>query len=323
MKIQKRIYIAWINYSPVAHNTAYYLGANVYYIQYTKSMYLKLVHYILAFIKTLFVLQQNEPDVIFVQNPPIFSVLPVWIYCRFHKKNYVIDSHSGAFLYRTWARFLWLFRYLAKQALMNIQHNDEITNRVLEWKASAMTMAPLPLRLNSESVYPLNNGFNVAVISSFAPDEPVEQIINTANRIPSINFYMTGNLKNLKKEFLVNAPKNLIFTNFLKTDQYIALLKGCDVIMCLTSHSSTMLWGALEGLIIGRPIITSNQEVLKNYFIKGTICADNNAESLQNAIHQIKENYKHYQEEILTLRGLRIQEWENKFKKLLEILNQS
>jgi hypothetical protein len=42
--------------------------------------------------------------------------------------------------------------------------------------------------------FPLNGQFNIAVISTFGDDEPLDVVFNSARRMPDLTFYITGNL---------------------------------------------------------------------------------------------------------------------------------
>jgi hypothetical protein len=47
--------------------------------------------------KTLQVLFRERPRLVFVQSPPSFAVLFVYLYCALSGAKYLIDAHSAAF----------------------------------------------------------------------------------------------------------------------------------------------------------------------------------------------------------------------------------
>ena len=65
--------------------------------------------------------------------------------------------------------------------------------------------------------------FNVAVISSFAVDEPLQVVFDAASQMRDVYFYITGDKKNADKNVLIKKPDNVIFTDFL---DYI-FLRNC------------------------------------------------------------------------------------------------
>lgn len=318
----KIIFISWFSFSSRSDNLAYYLGAPSYHIRFFKKKrkIYAILKYLLASIKTWILLRQGQPDIIFVMNPPIFAVAAVWIYCVLKKSQYVVDTHSAAFTAKRWAFFLWLYRFLAKRALMSLLHNEPLRKRVASWGAPAMTLEDGPPRLETSGIFPFRKGFNVVMVSSFGGDEPLDEVIKAAESLPDVNFYITGKIDWAPKEILAHHPQNVIFTNYLKTEDFNALLIGCDVVISLTKNDNTMQCGAFEALEAGRPIITSDWPVLRAYFPKGTIHIDNSASSLLKAIEEIRHHHCQYLEEITSLRGHLREIWRNKFSFLLDIL---
>jgi hypothetical protein len=110
-------------------------------------------------VETFLVLLKKRPDVIFVQNPPIFAALVVWFYCLFTSANFVTDTHTGAFDRWRWKRFLWLYRFLGRRATMNILHNEPLSRKVVEWDLPAISIGDFPFHLTSDRVYPFCKGF--------------------------------------------------------------------------------------------------------------------------------------------------------------------
>ena len=60
--------------------------------------------------------------------------------------------------------------------------------------------------------------------------------------------------------------------------------------------------GAYQAIYLGKPIITSNFEVLRENFNKGTIHVDMTVEDIVRGIGQMKNHLERYREEAKTLR---------------------
>jgi glycosyltransferase involved in cell wall biosynthesis len=318
----KRIYITWDRYSSRSDSTAYFFQARSYCIESIKiplKFYLPL-KYTLAALRTVTILYRERPDIIFVQNPPPIAVLVVWFYCLLFGSKYIPDTHSGAFTSKRWALFLWLYRFLSKRALTNILHNDYFVNRVKEWGASAVNLGAVPRQMKTGKIYPLRDGFNAVFPCSFSGDEPVEEVILAAGELRNVNFYITGNLSRAPKELTKNVPSNIVFTDFLPHEDYVALLKACNVVICLTNRDLTNQSGAYEAIAIGRPIIVSNWPLLREIYYRGTVHIDNKSISLVNAIKAIQNNYAHYLDEIKLLKEEGLSNWEKNHSELLNLL---
>ena len=59
---------------------------------------------------------------------------------------------------------------------------------------------------------------------------------------------------------------------------------------------------AMKSVMVEKPLITSNFDVLKDAFNKGTVFVDNSVEQIVNAIDQVQNNYGKLKEEIKYLK---------------------
>jgi len=320
---QKRVFITWAEQCSRSYSLAYHLKAKNYFINSLniKKIIYSPIKYIINTFMTLNLLNKENPDVVFVCNPPVFAVLIVWVYCIFHDCTYIVDTHSGAFTARRWSLFLWLYRFLSKRALINILHNNPLEQKVANWGAPTAIIGEVIYQMKTDKIYPFRKGFNVVFVSLYSGDEPIEEVIEAARKMPSVNFYITGSLRRAPKTIINEGPENVIFTDFLPDEMYGSLLRGCDIVICLTKNDNTMQNGAYEALTLGRPIITSNWSVLRNTFYKGAICIDNTSDSIINAINRIKRDYSLYAKEIIELQVELKSSWQKKFSKLLEVLD--
>ncbi|MHA1300707.1 MAG: glycosyltransferase [Candidatus Helarchaeota archaeon] len=320
---QKRIFIAWVKQDTRASSLAHHLRAKIFFIHSINSknkMYSPLKYIINTFI-TLNLLNKENPDVIFAVNPPVFAVLVIWMYCIFNDCTYIVDTHSAAFTAKRWSIFLWLYRFLSKRALINILHNKILERKVANWGAKTINMGEVIYQMETNKIYPLREGFNVVYVSIYDKDEPLSEVIEAARKMPSVNFYITGSLRYAPYNIIKKSSDNVIFTDFLSNEMYVALLKNSDIVICLTKNDNTMQNGAYEALTLGCPIITSNWPVLSKLYYKGSICIDNSSNSLINAINEIKKNYPRYIREVIELKAEFQSSWEKKFWKLLEVLD--
>lgn len=318
---QKRVFISWSPYDTRSDSLAHYLGARCYHIHYFKLTKFRYIYapfkYILASVKTLIYLHRDRPDIILVQNPPIFAVLIVWLYSLFSKAAFITDSHTGAFDRWRWKLFLWLYRFLAQRALVNIIHNKPLTRKIAQWGIPAITLGDIPFCLDTDTKYPFSKSFNVLVINTFSDDEPLDEVLEAAKHLPAVNFYITGDLGLAPVKLIPRVSENVVFTGFLPFNEYVASVKDCNVVIVLTTKDFTMQNGAYEAMELERPIITSDWPVLRETFSRGTIHVDNRAESIVNAIEEIQRNYSYYLDEIKQLRLERRAVWEQGFSELI------
>jgi glycosyltransferase involved in cell wall biosynthesis len=268
------------------------------------------------------VLRQDRPDIVFVQNPPIFSVLVAFLYARRYGLKYVIDSHTGAFLTLRWRWSLGLHRMLSRRAQTTIVHNKSQQEIVKRWGCRHCVIAFIPGDYSFREHFPLDGEFNVAVISTFQADEPLDVVFNAAGRLPDVTFYVTGDSNCAEPRFLAEAPDNCRITGYLTYEQYVGLVSEVDICLDLTTRNHTLLMGAFEAVSLGTPLIVSDSPILRDYFCLGTVYALNTVEGVCEAVRLAQRDHAALRRDILLLRERLQTEWEQNFAELRHLIHE-
>ena len=187
------------------------------------------------------------------------------------KSSMIIDAHTGAFN-KPWTFLKPINRLAMRKAdLVIVTNNDlkdkvledyNINSRVLEDRIPNLDTSSIPIyEEKKDSSY----SFRIAFICSFAYDEPLENILQTAASLPETGFYITGDYSKIsnRKQIFDNKPDNVFFTGFVTYDKYVSLLHYVDAIIVLTNRDKTMLSGAYEAMAVEKPLITSNWDLPK------------------------------------------------------------
>lgn len=305
---------------------AQHLGATAYFIHYEPPGNSKLlrvpIKYIVQGWRTWRALTHDRPDVVFVQNPPIFCVVVAFLYARIYGARYVIDSHTGAFLSPKWRWSLGLHRVLSKGALATIVHNKSQEQIVKEWRCRYLVIGFTPGSYPPGEEFALDGRFNVAVVSSFLADEPVDLVFEAAARLPEVSFYVTGDSRRIPQPLLSRKPDNCLLTGYLTYERYVGLLRGVDAIMVLTTGNHTLLMGGFEAVSVGTPLIVSDWPVLRDYFSLGTVHVDNTVEGICEGVNQAQRNQARLQAEMLVLQEQLQSEWLEKLAELQRLLQE-
>ncbi len=279
--------------------------------------------YINQAFETLRRLLHERPQVVFVQSPPSLAVLSVFLYCKMTGAKYLVDAHSTAMLMRIWTRPRWLHRMLLRGAITTMVTNEHFAGMIQAEGGHAFVLRDVPTQFGRPSGYPLQGTFKIVVINTFSDDEPLEAILASARDLPEIDFYVTGNRQHARADILAQAPGNVHFTGFLPDAAYYALLAAADGVMCLTTREHTMQRGACEALSLGKPIITSDTQLLRSYFDRGTVHVSNTRESIREGIATLRAGLERYQAEILDLQSERRREWQEKRQALVSLIRSS
>lgn len=285
--------------------------------------YLAPLRYALQAPLTLVTLFRDRPKVVCVQNPPIFGPLFVWIYCALTGAGLIIDSHTDALQNHLWRWSLPLHRFLSRRALITIVTNEHLRQIVANWGAQSRIIVDVPSEFPLGKSYPVEHPFNIATVSSFAPDEPLDEVIEVAEGLSDIGFYITGDPARSYKQLPKILPPNLHLTGFLPDDEYYGLLRSVQAVMSLTTEDHTMQRGACEAVWLGQPIITSDWPLLRQTFHKGTIHVDNTVEGIRAGVLEMRARYHELADEVLLLQEERKRQWKEVETWLKELILQA
>lgn len=261
-------------------------------------------------VATMVLLARRRPRLVFVQSPPSFAVVFVALHCLLTGARFVVDAHSAAMQAFHWTRPRALYRLLARRALATIVTNDTFARRIESWGAAALILRDIPTKFPVGDAPDLPNGFNVLVVNTFAPDEPLSEIVDAARRLPHVTFHVTGDPS--RRPGVVSQlspPDNVRLTGYLPDGDYYALMTTVDAVMCLTTRDDTMQRGACEALSIGTPIITADWPLLRDYFRDGTIHVTPRADAIEAGVLETASGIDELRRGIGRLRDAQWQEW--------------
>ncbi len=292
-----------------------------YFIQATlkRGWWIAPYKYLVQSIKTIKLMLQKKPSLVFVQNPPSLAVWTVFFYSLFTGCPYIIDAHSAAMLSPVWTNPKWLNRLAARRALFTIVTNEHFERSIQQWGAKALVIRDIPTSFKLGAPRKLKSLFNITVVNSFGPDEPLTEILATARKLPDIQFYITGRIRKSHQALIANPPQNVTFTDYLPDEQYYALIAASQAVLCLTTRNHTMQRGACEALWMGKPVVTSDWPLLREYFYQGTVHVDNTPIGIQAGIDMLRAAYTRYEKDIQSLQASRRQEWLAKKAELIKL----
>lgn len=314
--------IVWAPEQDRTEQFAQRLDAQLYCIHYLRFQrpLIAPIKYIPQFFKTLQVLLQQRPKVIYVTNPPVFAPMSVWLYCTLTGAQFVMDTHSPALYSRRWGWTRPLQRAAARRALMNITDQERFRRLFDEWGAEAMILEKPLKRVEPSDPPPLGEAFEVAVVNTFAVDEPLVPILDAARALPDVCFYIMGDTDLADPAALKSAPPNVTFTGWLRSEAYWRRLRDSHAVMTLTTYPHSLLAGATDSVAVGRPMILSDQPALTAYFTSGAAFVDNTAEDIAAGIRDLREHYSRYSVEVAALREDKQVYWDNNFEQLRNLV---
>lgn len=298
------------------------LGIEPVFVHGTKRRGLLIAPWKYAYqaVATVMLLLRRRPRVVFVQSPPSFAPVFVWLCTALTGGHFFIDAHSDAMDSRVWTRPAWLHRFVARRAVATVVTNEHHRDLIAAQGGRAVIIRDVPTTFELGGPPPLADGFRIMAVNTFAPDEPVGELVAAAAELPSVSFYVTGDPTRPGFVAPAEIPPNVHFTGFIPDDAYYGLMRASDAVLCLTTREHTMQRGACEALSMGVPIITSDTALLRTYFRRGTVHVRNDRDAIRRGVEAMAADHDRYAREIRELQATQHDEWETALSELIGLL---
>lgn len=277
------------------------------------------LRYAIQTIWTLRWLMRSRRRAIFVQHPPSIAAWVVALYARLSAAAYVIDAHSATFQFERWKRPHAVHRWLMRHAAAVLVTDPFWADRVTELGGRPLVVPDIPVDPPPARPVARPAGFTVAVVNTWAADEPIDAVIGAARRDPETSFLVTGRIDVARRRFPV-PPANVLFTGFLPDETYHGLLASADAVMCLTTRDHTMQRGACEALLHARPVITSDHALLRTHFGKAGVFVSATPQSIAQGVREMRAGHPAFVTAARALGAARRAEWLERRALLRELI---
>lgn len=228
------------------------------------------VRYLLSAARTLFYLVRRRPHAVIVQTPPVPAAALVLAWARLAKARVVLDTHPASFALdgrRLDRMMMPLLSALVKRSAGCIVTTPELGREISHWKGRPMVVHEAPMRW-SERAEPrsCSGQRRVLFICTFAPDEPLMDVLEAARRLPDVTVQITGDLRRLPERARREAPPNVEWLGYLMGDEYVSALERADVLMALTVRRESVQRSAHEAVDALRPLVLSEWPHMRELF---------------------------------------------------------
>jgi glycosyltransferase involved in cell wall biosynthesis len=265
--------------------------------------------------RTARVLRESRPDEVWVMSPPLPAVALAFVYCARRRAALVVDIHSVGFFALRFRALRPLEIPILRRATVVLVTNDDLADTVRGWGCRPFVLTdplPEPQSIPENEVDPTR----VTVIATFSEDEPLDLLPAVASELNDLTFYVTSNPRGDTSHW----PSNLVTTGFLEEQAYWRQLASSAVIMVLTRRPNTLLSGGYEALSLHRPLVLSDQRVLREYFGDSAVYAAADAAALANGVREALQRCGELSKQLCELAALRETEWQAKADELSRIL---
>lgn len=270
------------------------------------------LRYALSGVRTVLYLLRTRPRSLIVANPPIVPALIGSLYARARGIPILLDSHPNSFgqkSSRVGRFFLPVHGVLVRRATATIVGTEELADRVRTWGGEAVVVqeAPPVEPFPPPRVAP-NSRPKVLWIGVFAPDEPIAEVIEAARLAPEFDFLVTGDLRRCPID-PTSAPDNVEWLGFIYDDDYRDAVSRADVVLALTSDSTSALRAAAEAVYSHTPLVTSDLPHLAALF-PGAVRVENSATDIATGVRAAIADFQRLTAVSAQLRRNQVARWE-------------
>jgi glycosyltransferase involved in cell wall biosynthesis len=244
----------------------------------------------------------------------------------------IVDRHSNFKLASInsrkpkWFFFHLLSRYTVKKADFTIITNENLKKLVEDWGGKGLVLQDRLPNLDPNTILAkLPGDINIMCVTTYSSDEPIFEIAEAASSLLDVNFYFTGRYSSYRhiKEFEAIKPSNVTLTGFISEAEYIALMRGVDYVMVLTTEDDLLTCGAYEAVAEEKPMILSNTKAIIEYFNKGAIYTGPETYELKQAVEAACRMKDNLTNDVKLLKSELTSSWAETFEQLVQKITSS
>ncbi len=260
------------------------------------------VRYFALFFRTLFLLAQKRPDVVYAQNPPVFCPLTCLLYCRLTGARLVIDHHSIWSVKTLGGRsplsrgIGFLERVVARAADANTAPHGLWARMLVKMGARDVLVyhdyVPKNQRRPDEALRRRLGEGSVLAISSHG-GHPLERLEVEAaavgrEREMGVSLVISGPKEKLERRFAaLSLPPNVRYAGFLEREVYETLKASADFAVNITDEPYTLSHVLFEFAASSLPVISSKEPVVQELFGDSLLYADSTVDDVAEKVRQL------------------------------------
>ncbi|MEM2388770.1 MAG: glycosyltransferase [Ignisphaera sp.] len=262
----KSVFIAWRRLSRRTILLSRYLGIDTIFI-YDSPPYLR------AFLSTLNIVRRGRYNSILAQLPQGPLLASLALLKKLYKFKLFVDVHTGFLVYDNFKGYILNRPFYTMLSYCNniILHNHTIYEEVVPPRLRERCIVvydPWFLLEDFKKYCPsvCEEHEYVVFPASFAPDEPIDEVLSVLSRMKKIKVYVTGNANKHRDIVMKYKSSNIIFTGYIPDEEYYRLLCCAKAIVAGTKREYTALMSAWEALAFNKPLALSYTKTLYRIF---------------------------------------------------------
>jgi glycosyltransferase involved in cell wall biosynthesis len=284
-------FIAWVPEGSRAGSISRALGGEwrAFYDLRIQRTALVPLRYVLSALRTICYLLRRWPRAVIVQAPPVPAAALVLTWARVARAPVVIDTHPASFGldgHPSHRAMRPLLASLVPRAAGCIVTTPQLGEQISRWNGRPLIVHEAPMVWSEQAqLRECSCDNRLLFVCTFAPDEPLMEVLEAARRLPAIRFQITGDLRRLPADARRTSPRNVEWVGYLGPDEYVAALNKADVVMTLTRRAESVPRSAHEAVDALRPLVLSDWPHVSELF-PYAVLVDNDGRSIAAGIEE-------------------------------------
>ena len=289
---------AWLTWETQRLNEEFARAFDCEFYKFDYSYKPRMLRYLCSAWHTLKVIYNKKYDIVFAQYPSVVLVFLLTLLRIFGKNfGFVVYAHNAAIQDIEHRRLIGLIaKFCLKHADFAIVSNTALIDKYGSYGIKVKVLPDMLPRFESSNLpecFANHKRPFVTLISTFAPDEPTEILLQAVKQAQEshndFQLFITGR-RSKAGSLLKYENERVRFTDYLSLDDYDGLLMNSDLLIDLTTRENCLVCGAYEALSAGIPAILSDTEALRSNFRSGFVFSRNTCDDYKYAIHYALEN---------------------------------
>ena len=236
---------------------------------------------------------KERPSTLILQLPQGPLLLEGVLLKKSFNCKIAVDVHTG-FVYGHTTKGLVLnksFNKLLNYADLVIVHNDDILDILQPSIIEKTEVVYDPWMFIQPTEQTASNERYLVFPASFAPDEPLAEVLSAVNKHKNMKVFVTGNFYR-NPSLLRFSSSHVEFTGFLKRQDYEKLLANSFGVITGTKDEYTLMMSAWEAVAFQKPLLLSETKTLRNMFEDyATFYNWKSRESILDALSQVSSEH--------------------------------
>jgi glycosyltransferase involved in cell wall biosynthesis len=270
-------------------------------------------------VRTLFAERYEN---VFVQAPSVVLGCLAIVLSWARGYRVIVDAHNAIVEGAENASFPMrsIYRWLLRRADLVIVTNSFLVERAAAF-GGQYAILPDPIPSFRASPGEAGDASSVVVISTWAADEPLEEVLRASALLPpQLTMTITGRPKGSAAAMAASYP-GVKLSGFVSHADYLRMLERARVVVDLTTREDCLVCGAYESLALGRPLVVSDTRALRALLRDAGVYTQNRSAELAGAIQSAASGHAALESRCDERREQFIVEWRAFASRLAELVS--